>query len=59
MRLRPWGENGAEEVEAKETGPAGASLAPVHLMKLGFATIDVVVVVIIYFVTVCPTFFCT
>lgn len=40
MGPRPRTENGAEGVEAKDMGPAGASLAPVHLMEWGFATIS-------------------
>lgn len=36
-------------VEAKEMGPAGASLAPVHLMKLGFAAIGAAIIIIYYY----------
>lgn len=45
----------------RETGPAGTSLQPLHLMKLGFATIGaaiIIIVVIIIIISHCLSHFC-
>lgn len=43
----------------RETGPAGTSLQPLHLMKLGFATIGAaIIIIVVIIISHCLSHFC-